>query len=75
MRFALVEMVARHLGSSSGTHRWAQESWEAARGAGLVAGGRLESGWLWFCPVLRRLGRVLVQLRKCLTFTTPRIAI
>jgi hypothetical protein len=33
LQFALVEMVAGHLGLSSGTHCWAQESREMARRA------------------------------------------
>ncbi len=56
MRFALVEMVERRLGSSRRTHCWAQNSWEAARGAGSAAGSQVGWVWLGFCWVLGVLG-------------------
>ncbi len=74
LRFALVKMAAGHLGSSSGTHCWAQGSWEAARGAGSDAvgvGGRGLLAVCQFLSALGRLGRVLVQLRNCLTLKMP----
>jgi hypothetical protein len=74
LRFALVKMAAGHLGSSSETHCWAQESWEVARGPGSDAVGVGGRG-LWavcrFLGALGRLGHVLVQLRNCLTFKMP----
>jgi hypothetical protein len=74
LRLGLVEMVAGRCGSSSGTHCWAQESWELARGAGSAAGD--VAGWellgpCWLLGVLGRLGQVLVQLINCLTFVMP----
>jgi hypothetical protein len=74
LRFALVEMVAGHLGSSSGTHCWAQESCKAARGAGSDA--ECMGGWgllvvCRFPGVQGRLELVLEQLRNCLTFKMP----
>jgi hypothetical protein len=71
LQFALVEIVAGRLGLSRKTHRWAQESWEAARSAGSAAGGVRVWGLLAVCQfvgVLEHLGQVLVQLRNCLTF-------
>ncbi len=74
LRFALVEIVAGHLGASGVAHCWTQEWWEAARGSrsdrGCVAG----RGWLavcWFLGVMGCLGQVPVQLRNCLTFDRP----
>jgi hypothetical protein len=78
LRFALVEMAAGRLRSSSGTHCWAQESSEAARDAGSDAVGVGERGLLAVCQflvALGRLGRVLVQLRNCLTFKMPSLII
>ncbi len=74
LQFALVEMAAGHLGLSSGTHCWAQENWEAARGAGSDAVGMGKRGLLAVCRFLGvqgHLWRVLVQLRNCLTFKMP----
>ncbi len=74
LRYALVEMAAGHLGSSSGTHCWAQASWEAARGAGsggVGVGGRRLLAVCQFLGVPGRLERGLVQLRNCLTFKMP----
>jgi hypothetical protein len=51
-----------------------QESWEAARGAGSVAGSQGGGLWLrlcWVIGVLECLGCVLVQLKKRLTFRMP----
>jgi hypothetical protein len=52
--FALLEMVAGRLGSSGGTHCWAQECWVVAMGAGSDGGGVVGRGWLavyWFLEV------------------------
>jgi hypothetical protein len=74
LRFALVEMAAGQLGSSSGTHCWAQESWKRARGAGsdtVGVGGRGLLAVCLFLGALGCLGHVLVQLRNCLTLKMP----
>ncbi len=72
--FALVEMVAGHLGLSWGTQFLAQDSLVVARGAGSDAGGvgGLEmSGFYQFLGALVRLGCVLVGQMNCLTFEMP----
>ncbi len=74
MQFALVEMAARRLASSSGTYCWAQEGWEAVRSAGsdtVGVGGHGLLAVCWLMGVLGHLGLVLVWLRNCLTFKMP----
>jgi hypothetical protein len=45
-------MVAGHLGLIRGTHSWAQESWEVARGGESDTGGKRGQGLLAVCGFL-----------------------